>query len=73
MSELRTAQQEDLECQIFRKDIGNGECTQFVEDERGIVCRKAPVDGALQMFVSKELRPSLLHLAHHTPAAGYSG
>ena len=73
MDDIRSAQASDKECQAIRAKWNAGTPTQYKEDERGLIVRIAPIDGAVQVFVPRELRQRVLFLAHHTPVAGHPG
>lgn len=45
--ELRRAQEEDDDCIHIRQNWEHVEPSPYVEDDRGIVCRRSPIDGAL--------------------------
>ena len=73
IDELLKAQAEDGECQRYAALAASGRDRDFVIDERGLIVRLAPVDGARQVIIPKSLRARALHLAHHTPVAGHPG
>ena len=73
LDEIRSAQAEDKECMIMRQKLESESCPPYYEDERGIIVRKAPIDGVVQIFLTRSLRQRALFLAHHTPVAGHPG
>ncbi len=47
--------------------------TLFEFDSRGILVRRAPVDGTLQAVILKTLRARLLHAEHYHPLSAHPG
>ena len=73
IDQIRKAQHDDQDCQRVQKRIEEGVRTPYIEDERGLLVRISPKDGAVQILVPKELRQKVLFLAHYTPVAGHPG
>ncbi len=73
IDEVHQAREDDPECDSIRKELNLRRDTPFVEDERGLLVRVTEPDGICQIFVPRELRLRLLHLAHHTLLAGHPG
>lgn len=64
VAELRAAQKVDVFCQHGARLIGTDR--RFTVDNRGLSCRKAPVDGALQVAVPECLRQAVFYSGHHS-------
>ena len=73
LDEVRHAQEDDDDCIAVRAGWEACEASPYVEDERGLICRRSPIDGALGVYVPQSLHPRVLYLAHHTPVAGHPG
>ena len=73
VEEIVRAQAEDYECQDIKKEMSDGDRTNFTEVERGILIRAAPIDLTQQIYAPKTLRSRLLMLAHYPRLAGHPG
>lgn len=75
VTEMQEAQDADAFCKEIRELMGrNATATLlYMEDDRGLLCRLAPVDRALQVVVPEVLRERVLCLAHYPKHAGHPG
>ena len=69
--ELIEAQKADKECQQFANSVGIA--SQFDFDNRGILVRKAEIDGALQKVIPRKLRERVIALSHKPITQGHPG
>jgi hypothetical protein len=71
LEELRHAQEEDSECRaLFQSEAPN---SIIDVNAKGVLIRKAPLDGSEQILVPQVFRPRLLHLEHYPARAGHPG
>lgn len=47
-----------------------GSDSRFTIDEDGVICRKAAIDGSLQVIVPEAFRREMLYNSHHPITAG---
>jgi Integrase zinc binding domain len=65
--------------EIIEAQNGDELCEDFVarnvvaEDERGVLCRTSPLDGALQILLSSKLQQRCMSLFHLPRVAGHTG
>jgi hypothetical protein len=69
MEELIRDQAEDPEC--LRAARRTGAYSLIDYNEHGVLVRRAPLDGFIQILVPASLRPELLHLEHFPRTAGH--
>ena len=67
IAELRAAQGDDEVCRVLL------ERNAIAEDDRGLLCRTSPLDGAVQMVVPKLLQERCMALFHLPKIAGHTG
>lgn len=73
LEEIRESQERDKACHLIREQITNNRPSSYVEDDRGLITRVAPLDKTVQILVPESLRQRVLFLSHHTPVAGHPG
>jgi transposase InsO family protein len=71
LDELIREQATDPDCQEYSTHTGKE--SLFDHDASGLLIRRAPLDGTLQIVVPATLRPRLLHLEHYPRTAGHPG
>jgi Integrase zinc binding domain len=71
MKELIRDQAEDPECIRAARHTGADSLINY--NEHGVLVRRAPLDGSIQILVPASLRPNLLHLEHFPRTAGHPG
>jgi hypothetical protein len=71
MEEPIRDQAEDQECLRAAHHTGADSLIDY--NEHGVLVRRAPLDGSIQILVPASLRPKLLHLEHFPHTAGHPG
>ena len=70
---LVAAQAEDAFCKGQREALDRGVNLPFQVDEKGILCRRAPLDGSVQVVIPAALRQEILRREHEPVHAGHPG
>lgn len=73
IDELVIEQSKDPYCRSIRRQIDRGDEIPFLEDDRGLLVRRAPLDDRLQIVVPASLRQRTLYLSHYPQASGHPG
>jgi hypothetical protein len=71
LDEIIREQAKDPECQRLAALTGSD--SLFDYEDSGVLVRRAPLDGALQIVVPASLQPRVLHLEHFPRTAGHPG
>jgi Integrase zinc binding domain len=71
MEELIRDQAKDPECLRAARHTGADSLIDY--NEHGVLVRRAPLDGSIQILVPASLRPKLLHLEYFPRTAGHPG
>lgn len=70
---LLKEQDQDPYCKRSRELINQGHPTVLFDDEHGVLCRRAPLDGSVQRVIPEKLHEELLRREHESPLAGHPG
>ena len=73
IEELILAQAEDDLCKRLRRKLERDSTKRYFEDERGLVVRVSPLDGAKQIVAPESLRQKILYMSHFPRLAGHPG
>ena len=73
VEEIVQEQKLDSFCQTTLARMNRKRRSSFYEDEHGVLRRKCPYDGQVQIVLPETLRPRVLHLTHHSLLAGHPG
>ena len=72
VSEILQGQREDSYCRAMTSEVGKAG-SHFEVNRIGLLCRKAPVDGSLQVVIPQSLRARVLYLSHYPRLQGHPG
>ena len=72
VSEILTGQAQDPYCRAMTSEVGKVG-SHFEVNRVGLLCRKAPVDGSLQVVIPQSLRARVLYLSHYPRLQGHPG
>ena len=67
------AQNEDEYCKNILKLIQENNTSEFLLNNRGMICRKSPVDFSIQIVLPEKLREQVLYISHYSKSAGHPG
>lgn len=65
IEEFREERTNDVYCKSLRAKIFKGSPIEYIEDERGLLVRVAPVDGAVPIFVPEMFYNRAFHLPNN--------
>jgi len=70
---MLVAQKDNRQCQEVRDKMDQNEPSRSLETKEGLLVRVAPLEGALQVYVSFSLRQDVLRLEHDVVRADHPG
>ena len=71
--EILQEQKNDSYCQTILARVSTKKKNPFFEGDDGLLRRKCPYDGQVQIVLPESLRPRVLNLSHHALLAGHPG
>ena len=73
VDEMLSEQSCDEYCQWARRQMDLSTDSPFAIDQHGVLIRRSPLDGTLQVVVPATLRERLLSIAHNPPISAHPG
>ena len=73
VDEMLVEQSRDEYCQWARRQMDLSTSSPFAIDQHGVLIRRSPLDGTLQVVVPESLRRRLLDIAHNPPISAHPG
>ena len=73
VDEMLSEQSCDEYCQWARRQMDLSTESPFAIDQHGVLIRRSPLDGTLQVVVPESLRRRVLDIAHHPPISAHPG
>ena len=73
LAEFLEGQAEDGRCKEVRAAMDSSDKSRSREDPNGLLVRKAPLDGAAQVYVPTHMRYGVMMRGHYPPQAGHPG
>ena len=73
VDEMLAEQARDEYCQWARRQMDLSISSPFAIDQHGVLIRRSPLDGTLQVIVPESLRGRLLDIPHNPPISAHSG